>query len=216
MRKKITQYRAINARHVMMPWKVWVLAILNMIAGALVAVIVITSQEQVFDPTIPITPTLREVTPDMLPNRVISFSSPNAEKCMALNIYHEARGEPFVGKVAVADVVLNRTKDSRSPDTVCAVVYEGLRGTSGTMYLAKCQFSWYCDGKSDEPKDDVAWQESLNIAQQMLSAKENSYRGVTEGATHYHTYDIPPPLWTKNRDVRMVGRIGDHIFYRWQ
>jgi spore germination cell wall hydrolase CwlJ-like protein len=160
-------------------------------------------------------PTLQEVSPDMLPNRIISFASPNAEKCMALNIYHEARGEPFAGKVAVADVVLNRTKDSRTPDTVCAVVYEGLRGISGKMYLTKCQFSWYCDGKSDEPTEDMAWQESLNIARQMLG-KDNYYRGLTEGATHYHAYDITPPLWTKNIDVRVVGRIGGHIFYRWQ
>lgn len=216
MNRRLTAYKAVNVRHVMMPWKVWTLTVLSACVGVLITVIAMASQEQTFDPTTPATPVLREVTPDMLPNRVISFTSTNAQKCLALNIYHEARGEPFVGKVAVADVVLNRTKNSRSPDTICAVVYEGLRNMSGSMYRAKCQFSWYCDGRSDEPKDDMAWVEALTISNQMLNSRENYYRGVTEGATHYHTYDITPPLWTKNRDVHLVGRIGDHIFYRWQ
>lgn len=213
----ITKYKIAHPSSVKPTWKLAVAACMYVTAGVLVGGIAMMAVRPVVYTVTEITkPTLQEVSPDMLPNRIISFASPNAEKCMALNIYHEARGEPFAGKVAVADVVLNRTKDSRTPDTVCAVVYEGLKTTAGKLYIAKCQFSWYCDGKSDEPTEDVAWQESLTIAQQMLSSKENGYRGITEGATHYHTYDVDPPLWTKGRDVRMIGRIGDHIFYRWQ
>jgi len=157
---------------------------------------------------------LQEVTKDDLPNVINKFVTPDAVKCMALNIYHEARSEPLVSKLAIADVVLNRTKDVRSPDTICAVVYESLQDTPGYIYNAKCQFSWYCDGKSDEPKENAAWQEALNLAKNILV---DSYgRGISEGATHYHRYDIRPPAWTKNKEVVLVGRIGAHIFYRWQ
>ena len=213
----MTRYKIAHPDRIKPTWKLVVAACMYVTAGVLVGgITMMVVHPETYIATEITKPTLQEISPDMLPNRIISFASPNAEKCMALNIYHEARGEPFAGKVAVADVVLNRTKDSRTPDTVCAVVYEGLKTTAGKLYLAKCQFSWYCDGKRDEPTEDVAWQESLTIAQQMLSGKENGYRGITEGATHYHTYDIDPPLWAKGRDVRMIGRIGDHIFYRWQ
>jgi spore germination cell wall hydrolase CwlJ-like protein len=216
--KRISKYKVTDKKTFASGVAITAWGLLGFFVGVGLTVIELTSQQEEYVSGIAesvASPVLREVSADQLPNRVIRFASPNAEKCMALNIYHEARGEPFAGKVAVADVVLNRTKDSRSPDTICAVVYEGLRGISGKMYLTKCQFSWYCDGKSDEPTEDMAWQESLNIARQMLG-KDNYYRGLTEGATHYHAYDITPPLWTKNIDVRMVGRIGDHIFYRWQ
>tara|TARA_R110000868_G_scaffold71520_2_gene209401 strand:+ start:1556 stop:2203 length:648 start_codon:yes stop_codon:yes gene_type:complete len=213
----ITKYKIAHPNNIKPTWKLAVAACMYVTVGVLVGGIAMMAVHPDAYIVADITePTLQEVTPDMLPNRVISFASPNAEKCMALNIYHEARGEPFVGKVAVADVVLNRTKDSRTPDTVCAVVYEGLKNIAGRMYLAKCQFSWYCDGNGDEPTEDMAWRESLTIAQQMLGSKENGYRGITEGATHYHAYNINPPIWTKSRDMRLIGRIGDHIFYRWQ
>jgi spore germination cell wall hydrolase CwlJ-like protein len=212
-----TRYKIAHPDSIKPAWKLVVAACMYVTVGVLVGgMAMMVAYPETYVVTEITKPTLQEVSPDMLPNRIISFASPNAEKCMALNIYHEARGEPFAGKVAVADVVLNRTKDSRTPDTVCAVVYEGLKTTTGKLYIAKCQFSWYCDDKGDEPTEDVAWQESLTIAQHMLNGKENGYRGITEGATHYHAYDIDPPLWTKGRDVRMIGRIGDHIFYRWQ
>ena len=66
--------------------------------------------------------------------------------CLALNVYHEARNEPMNGMYAVASVVINRVQDDRWPNNVCAVVKDGYRGQH------KCQFSWYCDGKSDRPK----------------------------------------------------------------
>ena len=70
--------------------------------------------------------------------------------CLALNVYHEARDQPFIGQVAVAQVVMNRVKDERYPDDVCGVVKQGLTYSWDTDYpvLNRCQFSWYCDGKS--------------------------------------------------------------------
>jgi spore germination cell wall hydrolase CwlJ-like protein len=74
-----------------------------------------------------------------------------------------------------------------------------------------CQFSWYCDGKSDWPTDINAWVEAQQIAYNILVFGD--VRGITEGATHYHANYVEP-AWAK--DFALVGRIGVHIFYRWE
>lgn len=137
------------------------------------------------------------------------------EQCMALNIYHEARSENMAGKFAVADVVLNRVKDTRYPNTVCDVIYQAelsewwLERGKKVPVRDRCQFSWYCDGLKDDPKDTDAWAESLMISYQILN--NNLYRGLTEGATHYHANYVSPP-WAPR--FHFVGHIGSHIFYR--
>ena len=132
-------------------------------------------------------------------------------QCMALNVYYEARGSNLADKAAVADVVLNRVNDSRYPDTVCGVVKQGLQDANGNMLRNKCQFSWYCDGKHDRPQDEDRWVEAQSIAWNMV--EENKYRGITEGSTHYHATYVNP-RWAKT--LQLVGRIGAHIFYRWE
>ena len=72
-------------------------------------------------------------------------------ECLALNIYHEARNQPTAGKLAVAQVTLNRVKHDRFPNTICGVVYQGYYLNNNPI-KHKCQFSWWCDGKSDKPK----------------------------------------------------------------
>jgi N-acetylmuramoyl-L-alanine amidase len=131
--------------------------------------------------------------------------------CLALNVYYEARGSTFADKVAVADVVLNRTMDRRYPPTVCEVVQQGNRDAAGEMILNQCQFSWYCDGKDDQPENRDAWEEASLIAWNMI--ENNRYRGITEGATHYHATYVNPS-WASS--LQLVGRIGAHIFYRWE
>lgn len=137
------------------------------------------------------------------------------EHCMALNIYHESRSENIAGKYAVADVVLNRVKDDRWPNTVCEVIHESEMRPSWadpTVMVPKrhrCQFSWFCDGMNDEPKDIDAYNDALVVASQII--KENRYRGITEGATHYHATYVNPN-W--NKRFQQIGRIGSHIFYR--
>jgi N-acetylmuramoyl-L-alanine amidase len=79
------------------------------------------------------------------------------------------------------------------------------------MKRNQCQFSWYCDGRSDWPTNMDAWVEAQQIAYNMMV--HNDARGITEGATHYHATYVSP-AWA--RDFALVGRIGEHIFYRWE
>ena len=132
-------------------------------------------------------------------------------ECMALNIYYEARGSNLADKAAVADVVLNRVNDTRYPNTVCEVVKQGLQDANGNMRRNKCQFSWYCDGKADNPQNQDLYVEAQSIAWNMV--EEGKYRGITEGATHYHATYVNP-RWAPT--LQLVGRIGAHIFYRWE
>ena len=130
--------------------------------------------------------------------------------CMALNVYYEARGSNIADMYAVADVVLNRVEDSRFPDTICDVVQDGY-----VPGRRDCQFSWYCDGKSDNPQDEEAWAKAQSVAWMIVKAE--AYRGISEGATNYHAHYVNPS-WNRSKrgySITRVGRIGDHIFYRW-
>lgn len=133
------------------------------------------------------------------------------EYCLAQNIYYEARGSNRADRIAVADVVLNRVEDTRYPNTICEVVKQGLQDSAGNMIRHQCQFSWYCDGKSDVPQDQDLWIDAQQIAYNMVVHRDG--RGLTEGATHYHANYVNPS-WA--RDLQLVGRIGVHIFYRWE
>ena len=136
--------------------------------------------------------------------------------CLAQNIYYEARGSNLADQVAVADVVLNRVQDTRYPNTICEVVQQGVQKPSWkdpskmVMVRHMCQFSWYCDGKADVPKDKDAWANAQQRAYMMIV--HGDYRGITQGATHYHAKYVSPE-WA--RDFDLIGRIGVHIFYRW-
>ena len=131
--------------------------------------------------------------------------------CLALNIYYETRGSNYADRVAVADVVINRVEDTRYPDSICEVVKQGNKHPDGSMKRNQCQFSWYCDGKSDRPQDTDAWIDAQQIAWFMVW--DRKHRGITEGATHYHATYVNPQ-WASQ--LQMVGRIGAHIFYRWE
>jgi hypothetical protein len=122
--------------------------------------------------------------------------------CLALNIYHEARGEPLDGQVAVAQVVMNRVGDAEFPDRVCEVVRDG-----GEWPLARCQFSWWCDGRIDRPDDLAAWTGSKDLARRILTG---SVGDPTGGALWYHADHITPE-W--NMDILRQAKIGRHVFY---
>lgn len=124
-------------------------------------------------------------------------------RCLALNIYFEARGEPEAGRLAVGHVVLNRMEDPRFPDTICAVVKQG-----GEDRLHRCQFSWWCDGQSDTPRDAAAWAQSRQAAQKVYWALDPDPTG---GALWYHAHYVAPD-W-RHRFVRSAV-IGQHIFYQ--
>jgi spore germination cell wall hydrolase CwlJ-like protein len=123
--------------------------------------------------------------------------------CLALNVYHEARSEPLQGQAAVAHVVLNRVASGRWPDDVCSVVHQGYE--KGRF---KCQFTWYCDGKPDEPTEILAWARSVLIANQVLTGVVPD---VTNGATHYHARYVNP-YWSASLSKTVA--YGSHLFYR--
>jgi len=132
--------------------------------------------------------------------------------CLALNIYHEARDQPFIGQVAVAQVVMNRVDDDRYPDDVCAVVMQGPTYSWKPNFPVRhrCQFSWYCDGKSDKTPDKTAWKQAMLIAQGVYTGNLDDF---VEGATHYHaTYVLPE--WAESKVP--VVQIAQHMFYRWE
>ena len=139
-------------------------------------------------------------------------------ECLALNMYHEARGQGTAGELAVTAVVLNRVNDSRFPNTICEVVQQGPTRPSwrdpkiSFPIKHKCQFSWYCDGKSDNPYDKKTYNKMYELADAVLS-NEIPFLDITDGATHYHA-DYVNPAWAKTKTKTV--EIQDHIFYRWE
>ena len=133
--------------------------------------------------------------------------------CLALNTYHEAKNQSMIGQVATAQVVMNRVADSRYPNSVCEVVKQGPKYKGSDVPVRhKCQFSWFCDGKSDEPrKDSKEWRMAQEYARIVLSGR--IVLDVTEGATHYHATYVKPS-WAKTKT--RTTRIESHIFYRWE
>ena len=141
-------------------------------------------------------------------------------KCLADNMYFEARNQAWRGIIAVGMVTLNRVSDNRFPDILCDVVKQGPTSkwwfkTKGKIVPIrhKCQFSWYCDGKSDEiPLYDIdVYRIALAIAQKVFFGSYS--KDITNGATHYHA-DYVFPAWRKQKTKTLV--VANHIFYRWE
>lgn len=124
------------------------------------------------------------------------------ENCLARAVYFEARSESELGQLAVAKVILNRTKDPVYPKTICGVVYQG----SGTRN--SCQFSFACDGVPDDVRQPAAWAHAKQIAQRAIA--NSGSMSVMSTATNYHA-DYVQPKWAKN--MRRLIKIGHHIFY---
>jgi len=122
--------------------------------------------------------------------------SQDEKRCIADSIYHEARGEGLEGMIAVANVIVNRMRSSRYPDTACAVVYQ-YRQFSWTLYKSKLQ-----------PVLDYGNDYIERIAELALQSR---LIDITGGATHYHTAYVNP-RWAASKKQTFV--IGQHIFYR--
>jgi spore germination cell wall hydrolase CwlJ-like protein len=124
--------------------------------------------------------------------------------CMAMNIYREAGHEPFEGKVAVAQVTMNRVKDGRFGDDVCGVIYK----KNVVMEKVVCQFSWACDaGAKIPPINNAAYNESYEVAKKVIL--EGFKLGVLKDALYYHANYVNPQ-WPLDK----IGQIGNHIFYK--
>lgn len=124
-------------------------------------------------------------------------------ECLAQNIYYEAGYEPFEGKVAVAQVTLNRAESGKFPDDICKVVYQ-----KNVVYdRVLCQFSWYCQGKAGvKPRSSTAYDQSMEAAKKVLL--EGFRLPSLTNALYFHG-DYINPGWKKER----VAKIGRHIFY---
>ena len=121
--------------------------------------------------------------------------------CMALALYFEAKGEGMDGMAAVAAVVLNRARHPEFPDEICGVIKDG-----GEQ--PPCQFSWWCDGKSDRPSEANAWLEARKVARDALTGRVVDR---TRGALFFHNTGMSNP-WHRLR--QRTAQIGRHIFYR--
>ena len=118
-----------------------------------------------------------------------------AAACLSLALYHEARGEPLLGQLMVARVIVNRMESPRWPSSMCNVITQDR------------QFSFYRKGNAPKPRDEVAWGKAQKLAVEIINDP-----GILPYSTsnHYHTPNVFP-VWRKG--LHMIARIGNHIFY---
>lgn len=143
------------------------------------------------------------------PPEPVVFKGPTPEEieksrqlaCLTQAIYFEARGESEIGQQAVGYVVMNRVGNPNFADTVCGVIRQG-----GPQ--PPCQFSWYCDGRADTPKEPEAWAEAQRIAA-LVFAK--SVPDPTHGAHYFHNRNVQP-AWKQK--FKSTAEIQGHIYYR--
>ena len=152
---------------------------------------------------------------DITPIELQSQENKKQIMCMAKNIFFEAATESTAGKLAVAQVVFNRVNSEHFPNSVCEVVYEGPHYTAenGKQFPIRdrCQFSWYCDGRGDDPRESRLWTESQSLAKHFFLYRDK-YIDITDGATHYHANYIDDPRWA--RADRRTASIDQHHFFR--
>ena len=124
-------------------------------------------------------------------------------ECLTRNIYWESATEPFEGKVAVAQVTINRVNSGKFAPDICGVVYQ-----KNVVYdKVICQFSWNCDGASKvKPIYPAHWKESEEVAKKVLL--EGFRLPSMKNALYFHA-DYVKPQWGKPQ----VGKFGRHIFY---
>jgi spore germination cell wall hydrolase CwlJ-like protein len=130
-------------------------------------------------------------------DKTIQVSEYKQLACMAKNIYFEAGHEPFEGKIAVAQITMNRLNHQSFPKTVCDVVYERNKRT--------CQFSWTCEKKTNKINQEK-YVESIEAARLVMQGKASI--DILKDALYYHA-DYVNPKWNKLK----VAKIGRHIFY---
>ena len=123
--------------------------------------------------------------------------------CLTKNIYWESASEPFEGKVAVAQVTINRVESGKFAPDICGVVYQ-----KNIVYdRVVCQFSWFCDGSSKvRPIYPAHWKESEEVAKKVLL--EGFRLPGLKNALYFHA-DYVKPQWGKPQ----VAKIGRHVFY---
>jgi spore germination cell wall hydrolase CwlJ-like protein len=125
----------------------------------------------------------------------------DAITCLARSIYWEARGEGDAGMEAIANVIMNRTGHEGFPNTICGVVKQG-------QEQGACQFSWWCDGRSDDATEEEPYSHAKEIARKALNRQ---LKDRTGGALYFHHRKLAPN-WSKEY-IRTV-EVGEHVFYK--
>ena len=124
----------------------------------------------------------------------IVFSDKKEFQCLAENIYYEARGEGYIGKIAVAQTVLNRAESGKWGYSFCSVIH------------AKAQYSWTLN-KKIKPPHGASWESAKNAAQMFVNGVRVRH---LERVKHYHTASVNP-IWDNN--MKQTAVIGGHQFY---
>ncbi|MDF3931326.1 cell wall hydrolase [Pseudomonas citronellolis] len=121
--------------------------------------------------------------------------------CLSRSIYWEAKGASRADMEAVASVVMNRLASKAFPKTVCAVVKQGSEKKS-------CQFSWWCDGRSDQVVEEQRYDVSRDVARKALNRQ---LRDRTGGALYFHDRHVAP-AWA--REYLRTAQTEHFLFYR--
>lgn len=125
----------------------------------------------------------------------------DAITCLARSIYWEARGDSGASMEAVANVVMNRVGHEGFPNTICGIVKEGHE-------QGACQFSWWCDGRSDDAEEKKSYSQAKEIARMALNRQ---LKDRTGGALYFHHREVSPD-WSREY-IRTV-EIGEFAFYK--
>lgn len=138
----------------------------------------------------------------------------NEYACMIKAIHFEAKGESELGKIAVANVILNRVESSRFPSSICGVIEQGPEYSNGIPKRHKCQFSWYCDGRSDDIMitNEIERESFAETALIAFNAVNGNLSDVTNGSDHYYAHDKVTPYWKSYGKSFII--IGNHTFVK--
>lgn len=144
------------------------------------------------------------------PPVTLTALDPREVECVAMAMYHEARGEGEVGMAGVGYTVKNRMESSTFPDTACGVVYQGVRYNKGKLVRGGgCQFAWACvKSKKDQiPKDKASFAKCTDLAKLVLLGMAPNPVGK---ALYFHgIHDKSPP----KKRLAYHKRVGNHLFY---
>ena len=137
--------------------------------------------------------------------RVLPVKEAKTILCLALNIYHEARGSIIDDQIATSLVVFNRVKHKDFPNTICKVVWQYTMKRDRKI----AQFSWTRDGKSDVPKTKFSWIFSQKLAYVLYFDK--TIPDITNGRLNYYAHNsIDPPSWARTAKNLLI--IGNHTY----
>jgi spore germination cell wall hydrolase CwlJ-like protein len=141
-----------------------------------------------------------QAAPRSLSELVADYASADAADdelhCLATAVYFESKSEPLAGQLAVAKVIINRTRSGRFPSTICGVVKQ--RG----------QFSFVSRGRLPAVSHGTPhWRTAVAIA--TIASQQLSESATAEHALYFHARRVSPG-WRLTR----VGVVGNHVFYR--